>query len=120
VEVAERPRGRDPVAGLQAEDVGRTHAGRAVLARRRRGDAHVEAQEWLEPLVARQGVVVAAAALRVVRDQVEYVLGLPDRCIGLGDVEVPEADGFVRGDFNLQVVAGGEGDGVGGADGLQD
>ena len=44
VKVAGRPDGADRIAGLEAEHVGRTDAGRTVLSRWRRGDADVEAQ----------------------------------------------------------------------------
>ena len=84
VEIPERTDRRHRVARPQAEDVGGADAGRAVLPGGRRGDADVEAQEALEPLVAGDRVVVAPAGLGIAGDEVEHVLGLPDRAKGAG------------------------------------
>ena len=46
------------------------------------------------------------------------MLGFPDLGKGIGNIELAEADIFVGGDVELQVVAGGEGDLFGGVERL--
>ena len=48
------------------------------------------------------------------------MLRLPDRGIRLGDVELTEPDQLVGGDVDLEIVAGGEGDLLVGADRFKD
>lgn len=120
MEVAKGSDRGDGVAGPQGEHVGRADARGAVLTRRRRGDADVEAERALAGGVAGEGVVVAArSAGRVARDEVEDVLRAPNGGVGLGNGELGEADGVLGGNVELEVVTRGEGDFIRGVDGLK-
>ena len=96
VEITERADRRDRVAGSQAEHVGRTDPGRAVLSRWRRSDADVKAQAGFALRIAGEGVIVAAAGGRVVAYQVEDMVRLPDHCEGRRNIEIAEANGWKR------------------------
>ena len=108
------------IAWLEIEDIAGSDAGSAVLARRRRGDAHIEAQIAFGLRVAGERVVIAATAMRIARDQIEDMLVPPNGGERLGNVKIAEADRFVCRNVELQIVARGEGNGFGSIERLKD
>src|SRR5580698_934478 len=80
VKIAEGADGGNGVARLEAEDVARSRAGRAILTGRRRGDADVEAELALSARIGGKRIIVAPAGARIARDQIEDVLIAPDGC----------------------------------------
>src|SRR5580658_10368526 len=120
VEVAKWADAGNDVAWFQAENVAGPNAGSTILARRRSRDANVEAQCALVPLVAGEGVIVAAVGTGVAGDEIEDVLIPPDGSEGLGNVEVAEANRIVCGNIKLQVIAWSEGESFDGIQRLED
>lgn len=108
VEVAEGADGGDDVTGFEVENIARSDAGGALLTNGWRGNAHIESELTLGCGVAGDGVVVAAAGMRIRGDEIENVLIAPDRGKGFRDIEASKGDGIVGWDFELEIVAGSE------------
>src|ERR1700733_3486497 len=110
VEVSKWADAGNDVAWFQAEYIAGSCAGRTVLTRRGRGDAHVKAQCPLRLLVASKGIIVASPGNGILGDKIEDMLILPYSGKRLRDVEVSKVDRIVDGNIELQVVAGNEND----------
>src|SRR5882757_7455057 len=110
MEIAERSDGCNDFSWLQAEHVAGTNPGSTILAWRGRGNTHIEAEQMIRMLVAGQRIIVSLSSLGIVCHQIKDMLPLPHLSERLRNIKVPKVDRIVRGNVQLQVVSGGEGD----------